>query len=242
MYRITYEAWVLHYVKRLAIYPRPDPHATSGQDVGVGIGWLSEGLLERFARIIIEGYLTKQARDSDMTIELVSTVPGVPIIRFEHSYLPTDDKILKLTIEYTSPRFFLELIQAPSPRHALILCETEIPEPIVRVSDRELFLQVFSTVDTSSEVPRSLTQRIRALVVPLSTIPIPSSQPIDSDPRSFVLVSMALVLNLLERWVYTVMRVRFVDGREPWRKWERVGRDEPVRELVESFVGSVATG
>jgi hypothetical protein len=239
MYRITYEAWILHYVKRLAVYPRPDPHATSGQEVGVGVGRLPEGPLERLARSIIQGYLTKRARDSEITIELVSTIPGTPIIRFEPSSLPTDDRTRKLTVEYTSPRFFLELIQAPSPIHALILCETEVPEPIVRVSDRELFLKVFSAADTSSELPRSLTQRIRALAIPPSTIPVPSSQPVDSDLRSLILVSMVLVLNLLERGVYTAMRVRFVDGREPWRKWERVRRDEPVRELEERFVGSV---
>ena len=64
-FRILYNAWILHYIKRLDVYERPDPHSISDRRTipapqtveGVGVRWQSETWVDAFARRRITTFL-----------------------------------------------------------------------------------------------------------------------------------------------------------------------------------------
>lgn len=244
MLRIVYQAWVLHYVKRLAVYPRPEPVVSGDSQTGAGVGWLQEGILERSARKVVEGYLKEQALTSQVTIELISSNPGIPSAKF--SGLKSSEDSETLTIHYTTSRFFLELLCAPLPALALVMGERELPQPIVRVSDRSLFSAVFNS-STPLTSGLSISQRIRLAGIPAASrrtqlFCVPPTHPLDGDMRTIFVLCFATIVNLLEKWIYTTLRVRFVSGREPWTKWDRAfAKGEAVKSKDEDFMGSVVT-
>ncbi|KAI0742834.1 hypothetical protein C8Q80DRAFT_1346406 [Daedaleopsis nitida] len=105
--RILYHAWILHYTKRLDVFPRPDPKpamracadsdSDSDQDQGAGlsgssgpepekvasrahggIGWQEEGPLEAYSRRAVERFLRRRAQELGLRVVLVSGDPSVP--------------------------------------------------------------------------------------------------------------------------------------------------------------------
>ena len=178
MFRIDHQAWNLHYRKKLAIYTRPDPKEQD-EASGKSIGWIKEGLLERYARRTVETYLIQRVKGSSLRVELLSDNPHIPSGNFTSFSEHTKPPKKTLVIKFRSSRFFLELLRAPSPIHALALCETE---SIMRVSDRDIFLDIFAAeVQQPGCVSPSVAQIIRMAGIPRSCISssTPLEHPVD---------------------------------------------------------------
>ncbi|PIL25962.1 hypothetical protein GSI_11716 [Ganoderma sinense ZZ0214-1] len=247
--RILYHAYLLHYVKGLDVFPRPDPKPAAphwgsltsrsipGQGehrkaqivprVYGGIGWQDEGPVEAYARRITEDFFARRAEELRMDITLVSGDPSVPDLTFSPWAPPTaDDQDAareELIIHYTAPRFFTTLLLAPTAEHLLLLRRTD---DLFRVSSDELFVRMFSVVPPA-DIAVSWTQQLRTSLLPrrfVSAVPITPRHPLDSNsPR--LLTSFAVCLlhfaDAVEKNVFTLLRARFVPGTEPWRRWER---------------------
>ncbi|KAI0830221.1 hypothetical protein BC628DRAFT_988740 [Trametes gibbosa] len=256
--RILYHAWILHYIKRLDVFPRPDPKpATSGwfslhtrdspctgpapaRTYG-GIGWQPEGALEAYSRRRVERLLARRGAELGTHIELVPGDPSIPRQLFGP---PCDVQKRSgrgeaaLAIHYAAPRFFSTLLLAPSPEHALL---TARAEDLFRTNSDSLFCSVFSgnSLNAGFEKKASFTQRARTALLPqhfLAAEPsgVLATNPLDDDaPFLNVLVICALhLLDRLEKAVFALFRARFVPGMEPWMRWERaadVAEQRPLR-------------
>ena len=103
--RIAYEAFRIHYIKKLNVFIRPEPRAinpgmeslfsnlsgiarnpvqsllsvgigaTKSLGTGGGVGWQSPGPLERYAHGLTEDFLFKRAKETGISIILTSTNP-----------------------------------------------------------------------------------------------------------------------------------------------------------------------
>ncbi|KAL5520454.1 hypothetical protein ACEPAG_9678 [Sanghuangporus baumii] len=165
--------------------------------VGGGLGWQSEGMLERFARRRVERFLRIRAWETGVKIRLVSTNPGYGN-KVYVPYAPTTsarEREQELTILTRSARAFLLILTSPSPAHALLLARDA--ERLMAVSDEKLFLEVFSlpssqgfenqarSINNTNSVQRTL-QTLRKLAIPHSLLhepelPIPDIHPLDID-------------------------------------------------------------
>ncbi|KAF8804410.1 hypothetical protein BYT27DRAFT_7340075 [Phlegmacium glaucopus] len=242
MPRILYVAWTLHFRKRLDAFPRPEPlpavkdwdpiPAQKPFKTGGGVKWLDEGIFERFSRHHVTKFLKKRAEEVGVEIILVAPDPSVPRLSFLSSH-PTNDI---LTISYLSSRIFTILFTSPSAQHALLLgCDTE---GIFRTSSRDLFQKVFSS-NTQPMNPTWL-QDLRSRQLPqLLSLPIPNSHFLDDNSfvgitqTAFVIYSLRF-LDWLEKTVFRLSRARIVEGREPWRQWDRASakfhnEDNPIK-------------
>ncbi|KAH9894007.1 hypothetical protein C8Q73DRAFT_694094 [Cubamyces lactineus] len=248
--RILYHAWILHYVKRLNVFPRPDPKpaaagwrtvssssqkgasaAATKERVYGGVGWPPEGALEKYARHVVERFLARRADELGIVICLRSGDPSTGQQMF--SPLGHETQHPGLAIHYTAPRFFSTLLLAPSAQHMLLLGRSE---DLFRVDSEALFLQVFSP----PKAPPCLlyTQKVRTWLLPrhfllaASSDPdvlravVPRAHPLDeSAPLSNTLIICAMhMTDMLEKAVFTAVRARFVPGLEPWGRWDRAAR------------------
>lgn len=242
--RILYVAGILHYAKRLDVFLRPDPlPAVEGWNEvpAGGVRWLDEGATDRSARKRVEGFLTRRSMETKTTVILVSSDPHVP----EVTFAPTDKTPACLTIYYTSPRFFSVLFLSPSADHALLLgCDTE---NIFQVSDKDLFLSLFSSSAECGKNKR-LLQRMRCFNIPQSLdLPIPATHYLDEySPLASGLSLLAVhVLDWFEKRIFSLAQARVVEGQEPWKQWERAaarrsGISTPF--VAASVLGSVRRG
>lgn len=232
--RILYEAWILHYRKRLDVFLRPEPlpalpewysqNQATGR-LGGGIKWLGEGLLERYARTRVETFLTRRVEETGISVSLIAANPTFPHLEF----LPSSRNELRhhLTISYLSPRFFTIIFLCPSASHALLLGNTT--EQIFFPSSQDLFLSTFSSPPFSPPPTPTITplQRLRSRYIPpLLPLDIPSSHALDtkssiSSVKSAVVIWTCLFLERLEAWVFRVANARPVKDDEPWKQWER---------------------
>lgn len=237
-----YQAWVLHYVKRLDVYPRPDPlpavpnwgGSGEGGSHGGGVGWQPEGFLERYSRRLIEEFLTRRVDEVGISVKLVSGDPSVQQKVFEHQ--PSIKHNGNLEISYLSQRFFSTLLLSPSASHALLLGSAT--ENLFVTPSPELFIRVFSGPAESnsrriSSIPVSFTQRLRLWAIPriLSNsprYPVPAQNIFDTHGTfncrnigTILFLLSSLTLDTLERVVFTSLQARFVPGGEPWKRWDR---------------------
>ncbi|EIN05928.1 hypothetical protein PUNSTDRAFT_74287 [Punctularia strigosozonata HHB-11173 SS5] len=247
MPRILYQAWILHYRKGLDVYARPEPYpvqplllegdcmkSPASSLLGGGVGWQPEGPLEAYTRRRIEGFLRRRARDTNTVVSLISANPAVPPLTFGAE----NESSSHLLIHYMSPRFFSTLFLMPSAAHALLTASDQAQSKIDRIfwtSDRALFLRVFHNPSSPS---RTLAQRFRLRPVPPVVLtspglPIPPRHPLDPDARVHALIKSArtfsdltvlallMFAELLEKWIFTLVKARFVPGEEPWGRWSR---------------------
>ncbi|KAK7029515.1 hypothetical protein VNI00_014548 [Paramarasmius palmivorus] len=216
--RIFYHAWILHYVKRLDVYIRPEPFAVSanGQLASGGVRWQTPSVLENWARQIVESYLSKVENVR------VVLVPGDP--SQSPTSFPNEKKPEALTIRFTTPRFYTILWMAPSAAHALALGRSE---GIFDVDDEETFLRVFAT---EKRFDRTFRQSLRSLPIPDSlhrTLPIPENHFLDGQTSTIIgtaVILLHLALGALEKTIFRIARARTVEGDEPWKEWERAAR------------------
>ncbi|KAI0659641.1 hypothetical protein C8Q70DRAFT_903425, partial [Cubamyces menziesii] len=250
--RILYHAWILHYVKRLNVFPRPDPKpAAAGwrtvsspqEDVSAttterriygGVGWQPEGALEKYARRVVERLLAQRADDLGIVISLRSGDPSVGQQTF--SPFSRENQQAGLAIHYTAPRFFSTLLLVPSAQHMLLLGRSE---DLFRVNSEPLFLKVFAAPKTPPRLP--YTQKVRSWLLPRRFLlaaaaepdhpdalrdVVPRAHPLDEDaPLANTLAICALhMMDRLEKVAFTAVRARFVPGLEPWGRWDRAAR------------------
>ncbi|TFK72364.1 hypothetical protein BDN72DRAFT_887266 [Pluteus cervinus] len=250
MARILYHAWILHYIKRLDVFLRPEPHprpifwenssvedGLSKQRIGGGVKWLPSGPLETFARARLLSFLQKRVDDTRIIVELVSADPAVPNFKLapashtSNSTIPSRTgngaRQKHLIISYLSPRFFTIILLCPSPSHALLLGSKT--EKIFNVSSIELFLTLFDFPPSHPSILTTITlsasQRLRVANIPKS-IPysIPINHPLDLDISGSRSISSYLV-------VWTLL---FFERLEAWVFWlsraRLVAGDEPWKQ------------
>jgi hypothetical protein len=241
MPRILYHAWILHYVKRLCVYVRPEPHPAGQSWVTTvpksgGIGWQPETWMEKFARARVEEFLRQRVFDTGISVALISANPS--ILPWEcHVDHPGGAELL--TIGYMSSSFFVALFTAPSLPHALALCHSS---KLCFVSSQDLFHKVLlSTAGRKdgriNDASRTISQRLRVLQLPSSLRysgpgpdhpTIPNTHPLDPQKttswkyaHSIVVLIISYLAGALEKNVYRLTNVEFVPGDEPWCAWER---------------------
>ena len=238
--RIFYQAYLLHYQKRLDVYQRPEPHAVEqlvesclppvpnrslAESPRGGVGWQKKNSLERWCETRIYGYLQKRCHDTKIAIHFRLTNPAEELIS-----IPEGEHTLsrELTIYYRSPRIFSLLFMMPSSQHSLLLGTQG--EKVFSVSSSELFTELFVPPTSTSHPPSwkdRLAKRLRSSDIPHSiTIPIPEHHALDSPPtlRSLFVLSTLIFLGVLERNLYLLFHARFVPGDEPWGGWNRITR------------------
>ncbi|KAF4568244.1 hypothetical protein EYR40_010358 [Pleurotus pulmonarius] len=261
--RILYHAWILHYVKRLDVFLRPEPFPTN-PDWGPGatnpaklpqpggVKWQSESLFERFAKQRVVTFLQQRSESTGISVSLVSANPETPRDDFPASSAQTPKSDRRLQIDYLTPRFFTILFLSPSAAHALLLGHTS--ERVFFPSSTELFLEVFSvsmsSVSTLSMPQQARVQGIPRLLAHSRNLPVPSSHPLDlgwNVTVTWSLVKLLRVLEEAERWIFGIARARPVKGNEPWKQWERaesafMGREVFGREQDGYEHGSVWSG
>ncbi|TFK88818.1 hypothetical protein K466DRAFT_662050 [Polyporus arcularius HHB13444] len=241
--RILYHAWILHYVKRLDVFPRPDPKpamrawglplpravlsptaAEGDEDEAArrrahgGIGWQDEGPLEAYARRVVERFLARRAEELGVGVVLESGDPSMPRRVFVPSSTSPEDR---LVIRYAARRFFPTLLLAPCAAHMLLVGTAE---DLFRVSSEELFVRVFA----GGAWPRmSWVQSLRLSLLPkrFARRPsqVPPRHPLDEGWGFLNALVVCLVHtgDILEKTVFTCLKARFVPGLEPWGRWER---------------------
>lgn len=224
--RILYQAWILHYGRRLDVYARPDPlpvpqrnsqkPAVEHGENGGGVGWNPETIFESFARLRVESFLQSRATMSGAAIKLIPMVPYMKPKEFLPSCEPREVVHWDLIISYQSSRFFISWLLAPSVNHLLLL-RKNVEGPF-QVSSEETFKMLLSphTIsfghagfyrvcpsDTSPDlkVRTSYAQRLRMTFLPSSLLtdphfPIPPHNPTDNPTSKFDL-PMLLILTLL---------------------------------------------
>lgn len=245
MPRILYQAWILHYRKRLNVFVRPDPHPVSegwgGRNGrGGGVGWQAESGVEAYARGKVEGFVQWRVRETHIAVTMI---PASPMVA-RQDYTPEEHQDASqrhLTISYLSPAFCTLLYTAPSISHGIILCQSL---GLCHISSgtlcKELLIDGHPT--TVDRVPLPLSacrptyaQRIRIHHFPDSlrngdeALAIPHSHPLDPDEalswaylRCIFVLLLHFSLECIEKWLYKITRAEFVPGQEPWLRWDHV--------------------
>jgi hypothetical protein len=244
--RIMYQAYRLHYEKQLAVYPRPEPSSEAAKEawnapqndeegLGVPIGWQTPGWSERTARRIVEEWAQSRMRNSDidLTIEFLDE-------RRNFNLVDDSRKEKRVcAVKSTDPKFFTNLLLAPSPAHFARLC----PELLTTVDRPDLFVQFFERQGNKDAGTTMLDlyiwqarQDFYLFFLAHSTIaPTPDlwlyghshfSQDFSFTDRFRVLmiVYLAHTADLVEERIMRLLGATFVEGREPWKLWERALR------------------
>ncbi|KAH9943764.1 hypothetical protein B0H21DRAFT_810161 [Amylocystis lapponica] len=256
MARIVYHAWILHYRRNLDVYVRPDPlpvtrewgrlrgaagpaeEADAQQTYNAegpvgpasgGVGWQSEGMLEKLARKRVEAFLARRAEETGIRITLICANPFMARRTFE----PGDGQNTRahaggeknLTIWYLSAQFFTTLLLAPSIGHAILV--GSVAEKLFACSSEDLLRMVFHPNSDSGNYSVSNAQRMRMRALPRALLEapgygVPAQHALDRGGwGDATLVWTLIALGGLEEFVYGVVHARFVGGQEPWRRWQR---------------------
>lgn len=237
--RIWYQAFVLHYYKRLNVFPRPEPYphfsspADRRTDYG-GVIWQKETIFEWYARRRLCKFLQKRSEETGISIDLVHGDPSYPKLSFaphassieHHASLGTRN----LAIMITSHRFFTDCLSLPSAE--LILLLGRETEGIFDVSSRSAFVEVFTPTQsavTSTRCLFGMSQFIRRFLIPGDLRDMVATlHPLDlSSPSTlvhavdFLVICMLAMLNSIETRMYLLLGVQFVPDYEPWGMWQR---------------------
>lgn len=255
--RILYQAYRLHYERELAVYPRPEPKSESSgkewnapeadkEGLGVAVGWQSAGWGERTAQDIVKRWCQLQAEQSGIGIDFQFLDQ-----RTDTSF-GTNRSEEKLQIRTADPKFFTNLLLAPSPRHFTILA----PELLTNISQPDLFVRFFEPAAFATRP--SLSDRLavwlrrsffvfclsHSLLAPtpdLWSVPginrhFTESLPTGDKYRVMLVVLLASMADRLEEQIMSWLGASFVEGREPWKLWERA-----LRRSYQSDLGSDTT-
>ncbi|KAJ7456927.1 hypothetical protein FB451DRAFT_1510279 [Mycena latifolia] len=231
--RIAYVAWILHYVKRLDVFPRPAPlphPSTSSAAAGAPdtVRHLPAGALEAHAQRRVHAFLARRVRETGVSVTLVPADPALRSITFSPS--GSKEPPAALTIHYAAPLLFAVLLRAPSPQHALRLGAAE---HLFAASDDALFCATFAPPSPPTKA-KSWRQRLRAAAVggALPALPVPPRHALDARSSFIATLLDALVLCALlaldrvEEGVFRAARARPVHGTEPWAQWARAARGD----------------
>jgi len=85
MPRIVYHAGILHFLKRLDVFPRPEPYLVTASipspDAvpGGGVGWQKEGMLEAYTHELVLGFLRRRTAETGISVLLTPPNPSVSL-------------------------------------------------------------------------------------------------------------------------------------------------------------------
>ncbi|KAJ7222358.1 hypothetical protein GGX14DRAFT_663383, partial [Mycena pura] len=230
--RILYHAWILHYLKHLDVFVRPEPIPVSWSPdyfgplppVAGGVRWIAAGPFERYSMRQVQAFLRRRVNETGIPVTLLPGDPSAPPCTISPSVSTRKGDATMLTISYLSPRAFTLLLIAPSAHHALLLGAAE---RVFTVSSAPLFHLMFAAPPVPPNTPLSCRQRLRRRAaedaLPLA---VPARHALDSNALvascvSVTVVCVLLLLDRLEEWVFRAVRARPVPGTEPWGQWKR---------------------
>jgi len=213
-----YQAYRLHYERKLAVYPRPEPRALKdgvdewnesekGEGVGYGLGWQSPGWAEKKAQSIVLQYIRRRSLETGV---------GVTIrFRDRREEISTGNE---LVITTSDPKFFTSLVASPSALHF-----TTIAPEMSTISNIPLFQSFFAgtypagqlrmaylhfyLARTNLSPPPELLQQAKHFLKPTWT--------------TYLITGTAYFADAAEEWIMYMVNAKFVPGREPWSLWER---------------------
>lgn len=249
--RILWQAQKLHYGKGLLVYPRPEPiHVSSAGEwnppepekslsakVGHAIGWQMQSESEGLAKKVILDWAQRRCDTTGMELR-ISFLDGVrgpaPVV-----VTPRDGKSSGMVnVRTADPKFFSNLLCAPSARHYIILAS----ELSTSLLDPDAFYKFFAT-PVDDEARQGSIKRLAAVVRGayfrffLSHSLIPPSPDLVFPCHHWLtglsywerlqvlwVLWVTYLADWLEEMVFYLVNARFVSGREPWKIWERALR------------------
>ena len=238
--RILYQAYILHYLRRLDVYLRPEPHGLSNREVEMRQGrngvqvvkqpeptlyWLEPGGVDRLARGLFEQFLDQRAKEVGMEVTLAPTNP------FEATKTigPSDGASGKLTIYFRSWEAFVFILEAPTPQLALALSRAQF-QPLFTVSSERSFIQLLQPASEASPSRRGqqLARFFRRQLLPevLHDTCRAQGNALESiNPwlAARILFWRVLVAHL-EHGAFSLLKARTVPGNEPWLQWQRAAQ------------------
>ncbi|KAK4685744.1 uncharacterized protein P7C73_g4398, partial [Tremellales sp. Uapishka_1] len=232
--RILYQAYILHYTKKLAVYPRPEPGIAGAENwnepqrdeegLGVALGLKAPSWAERKSRDIVLAWAEGRAEDTGIDLEIVFR-DGRDSVNIGSSH---EDK---LSISTASPKLFSSLISTPSAKHFRLLA----PELLTSISSDDLFDRFFSP--PSSRHPTTFLSlaatniRKRHLLFlmscshiapPPNLLLLPTPPCVDGTSLTILaIVAVPYLADMFEEWIMWKLGATFVEGQEPWGTWER---------------------
>lgn len=243
--RTNWQAYVLHYRKNLALYPRPEPinsfsaglfNQTEKDEHGVGVPLQRAPITstEKRAQEVVCKWAARRAEEVRVRLE----------IEFEDDR----DKVQlgpqgkeTLSIKTADSDFFNDLLITPSPQHFLILAH----ERYTAISNPSLFEEFFSApiasqADWVSSCTNAIRRRYFVHLYSYSHLPPPPSiPPITGEFSHFsdsTFLSFRDRLKVLRavfwtwyghnglEWIFGFLRGAFVPGQEGWTVWDRAMR------------------
>jgi hypothetical protein len=170
--RILYHAYLLHYEKKLAVYPRPEPRTSGvedqwnpaeqdGEGVGAAVGWKSESWGERTSRRLVETWVTQRAEQLGTRVEVIFRDQRKGL-RVRGKKSSNESRSEQLVITTADPKFYTHLLGAPSSEHFLALAK----ETLTDISSPEAFSNFFSpaVAPSNSKDAHSIPARAAASI------------------------------------------------------------------------------
>ncbi|WVQ74847.1 hypothetical protein IAR50_004454 [Cryptococcus sp. DSM 104548] len=243
--RTYWQAYILNYRKKLALYPRPEPGCPftgngfnphpgdTGIDYGLQRKPVSSG--KRGVVKAIQECMVKRAEELGVRLEVVYEHGPKPLLAGSSASKEV------LSIRTADPLFFTNLMTSPTPQHFLFLTF----ERLTVVSNEPLFIRMFAPpeqarADYISRWASSIRQRYFAYLYSHSNLSPPPSVPsLSALPPHFTdsplfptgarravlqrVLKAFVVAKLVER-VFALVGFTFVQGQEPWTVWDRAVR------------------
>jgi hypothetical protein len=239
-----YQAYRLHYEKRLAVYPRPEPSSEAAKEawnapqddvegLGLPIAWQSPGWSERTARRIVETFCRSRVAQTGTGLRIEFLDQREDLVLSTEKSL-SDHQVC--TIKTADPKFFSHLLIAPSPRHFAMLA----PELLTAIEHSDSFIHLMEipadrTSDSSAveRMTMKIRQRFFLFFMAHSALPAtPDLFPFDDKHffapvsiydqlRILIIVYLAYLADVAEERIMGLLGATFVEGREPWKLWER---------------------
>jgi hypothetical protein len=239
-----YQAYRLHYEKRLAVYPRPEPSSEAAKEawnapqddvegLGLPIAWQTPGWSERTARRIVETFCRSRVAQSGTGLHIQFLDQREDLI-LSTQKSSSDRQVC--SIKTANPKFFSHLLIAPSPRHFAILS----PELLTTIEDPEPFLRLMESptsaiadLSTVERMTSKIRERFFLFFMAHSDLPAtPDLFPFDNkhfiapssiydQVRILLIVYLAYLADVAEERIMVLLGATFVEGREPWKLWER---------------------
>jgi hypothetical protein len=239
-----YQAYRLHYEKRLAVYPRPEPSSEAAKEawnapqddvegLGLPIAWQSPGWSERTARRIVETFCRSRVAQTGIGLQIEFLDQREDFVL---STQKSSSNRQVCSIKTADPKFFSHLLIAPSPRHFAILS----PELLTTIEHPDLFIRMLGTptkprpgLSTVERMTMKIRQRFFLFFMAHSALPAtPDLFPFDDKHfiapsstydqlRVLIIVYLAYLADVAEERIMGLLGATFVEGREPWKLWER---------------------
>ena len=233
--RILYQAYTLHYAKNMLVYPRPPPRVTGDEKewnptqideegVGSGLRWKRQSWTEKKAMAVFARCARRSAARSGILLEIVF-LDQRPIFRMGDS----DHSKRKLVIKTADASIFTNLLSAPSAHHFLLLA----PELLTTISCPELFEEFYVSSSMKPDLFDSATSTVRDWHIRwfMSNSRVEPKLDLSLEQRSriwpclglggFLVVSASYIADILDKKISNLIGTNYVEGREPWKLWER---------------------